>query len=132
MSIVEFLEQYGSWAGLIIYILLTDVIPFIKDKYWPAVQAEKEENRMLRRESDLKLLDLEERRVIANETVAKNLILLTQKTTNVEVEIRRHDDHMATVISQMTNTLSSMQAINNILLDRVTRPHITADDLIQK
>jgi len=68
------------------------------------------------------MFELEERKVIANEQVAKLLIIQTQKIEGLDKEIRRHDDHVTTVMTQMTSTLASMQSINNVLLDRITRP----------
>lgn len=131
MTGLEYVQNYGAVLGLMLYILIQNVIPFLRDKYWPSLQEDKQANMLHRRESDNRLIELEERRVIANEQVAKNLILLTQKTTYLEAEIRRHDDHMTAVIGQMTNTLSSMQAINNILLDRVVRPQVTTEDILR-
>lgn len=118
MTELDFISKFGPTIGLLLYIFIQHGIPFLKDKFWPAIREDKKELLFLRREADAKLMDLEERKVIAEEQVAKNLILLTEKTSWLEKEIRRHDEHTMNVMAQMTTTLVSL---NTVLLDRVTR-----------
>lgn len=120
-DILEFFAQFGTGIGLLIYILLKEVIPFAKDKLWPQFQKDRDDVKVFRRESDQRLLDLEERKVIADEQIAMNLILLTQKTDVLAGEIRRHDEKTYSLIFEITATLASIQALTKVLFDRMER-----------
>lgn len=125
MTEFDYITTYGAWIGLLLYIFVHDVIPFLKEKYWPALQEEHKEQSMMRRENDSKRLDIEERKVVADETIAKTLILLVERINKSEMETREHDQRMANAFAQMTQTQTGMQSVLNVLLDRVTRPEVT-------
>jgi hypothetical protein len=122
MTLFDFITQYGGVVGLIVYILLHDGIPFLRDKFWPALREDKKHQQFMRRESDARLLDLEERKVVAEEQTAKMLILLSERLSKSEQERHDHDQRMAQAFAQITATQTGMQSVLNVLLDRVTRP----------
>lgn len=119
---LSFIQIYGGFLGLAVYIVVHDVLPFLRDKLWPEVIKDKKAKQIMRRETDEKYADLAEREVIAQEQIATNLILMREAVKEMETDSKEHDQRMVTMVTQITNTLSAMQSVLNVLLDRVTRP----------
>jgi len=122
MKEIDYIAEFGAWIGLLIYIFVHDGIPFIKERIWPALREDTKEKQILRRDSDAKLLDLEERKIVADEQIAKTLILLTARIEASEQDRNAHDLRMGNAFAQITATQTGMQSILTVLLDRVTRP----------
>jgi valyl-tRNA synthetase len=118
----EYIARFGSLFGLLVYIFVKEFIPFFKDRLWPSVENQKKETNILRRETDAKRMDLEERKIVAEEQVAKTLILLSERVKRTEEETQLHDQRMLTAFGQLTATQTAMQTILNVLLDRIYRP----------
>lgn len=116
-----FLKTYGPWVGFLVYIIVHDIIPFFKEKIWPSLVEEKKELSLMRRDSDARILDFEERKIVVDEQIAKNIILLTTRLEQVEKEIGNHDLRVTQAFTQITTTQTMMQSVLNVLLDRVSR-----------
>lgn len=129
MTEFDYFTTYGAWIGLLLYIFVHDVIPFYKEKFWPAIREDNKEKQIFRRESDAKLLDLEERKIVADEQIAKTIILLVERIAQSEKASHEHDLRMANAFAQVTATLTGMQSVLTVLLDRVTRPVVTIQEV---
>jgi len=121
MTEFEYISNFGAWIGLLLYIFIHDGIPFLRDKFWPAIREDSKEKQMFRREADARLLDLEERKITNDEQMTKSLILLMERVNKWEREMREHDVRMANTFSQITTTQNSIQSVLAVLLDRVSR-----------
>jgi hypothetical protein len=120
-----FIERYGTLAGLTIYILIRDVIPFLRDIFWPEMVKERTDLRLERRQYDENVLDLRERNVVAVEQIGKTLILNSERLSKLEAEAKLHDDRTLALFSQLTGTLAATQTTINVILDRTSRAKTT-------
>lgn len=122
MPLEQTLLEIGGWA-LLLYVVLRDVfMPFI-NKWLPLKEKKDERQLILRREHDKHLAELEERSVAAQEAIARNLIVVSERMTNLEREYKNHDDRQSALATQQITVLSALQAGMNVLMDRESRTH---------
>lgn len=124
----QLIDTYGSWLGLLIYIAIVHGIPFFKDKVWPANVKRREADQLLRREADQRLLDLEERKIVADELIGKHLVLSTERLEKLNGSLEKHDNRMIAIVDKLLHTMAGIQAVQNVLLDRMNRTPETGND----
>ena len=121
MESTQIIEIFGSWPGLVVYILLKDLVPFLRDKWWPQQVAEQSQEAILRRAQDAQFIDLREREVVAQEHIATSLTILTERVGHQERLMQLHSEQTLTLFAKVSNSLGGLRADHNLLVDRLPR-----------
>ena len=102
------LDQY-SLPIIILYILVKEIWPFVRDKWFPQYS---EDRKRLRE----KITDLEERNVIAIEKLAvlldglvQNYIITNERLNRIETGVSRHDNITGDFQTQVVKAIARME-----------------------
>lgn len=110
MDLKTFWDTYGPW-GFAFYVVLVQVWPFIRDRYFPA--------RMKERLSDKEFQNkLDERRVLANERMAASTETMQAAITSSNEKMNsllqlhlEHDRFLKESLMQMAQALPRRQSV---------------------
>lgn len=134
MTLTDLLEKYGVWA-LMAYIVITDTVPkvltfsqkiiahFAPERLKRLEIQEEEQKRKESEEEEKRASehDLQERQIVANEQIAKSLVLIDDHLQNTDKLIRDQMSLQNTALITANQSLATVNQSLAILLDRSVR-----------
>lgn len=118
MTFEQLLTKFDGITAVLIFIMATQLIPFLKDRVWPNAMKRKEAENMLRRQSDQQLLLLKEREVSAQEQIGSVMVMIAERMTQLEQNQAKHEARAERVTTQSVEALSAIQTSIQMLLYR--------------
>ena len=109
---INFIEQFGPWIGIAVYILMKDVIPFIVNKYLPSRIKANENGKAEKREERTWAHNLEEERLIELRKIADS-------TQALSLSMMQTNERIATMMTNQQRILGKQDEHHNAMMDAV-------------
>jgi hypothetical protein len=107
-----FVEQFGPWVGLFVYVILKDAIPFATRRWLPSKIQQIEDERRLAEE------DVEWRRRVEGERLTE-LKEIASATRALSISMTQTNERIATIMSNQNTIMSKQDLHHDGMMDAI-------------